>query len=147
MPAHTTVSPETLIETAKAPIEAYNDKDWDKVKSVTTSNFVYDEVATNRRVEGIDKCIELWKGWAKAFPDSRGTVGEAIASGDMVALEVTWRGTHKGELNTPAGTIPATGKKMDIRACALFEVKGDKVTMQRHFFDMMTMLQQLGVAG
>ncbi len=147
MPAHTTIAPETLIEVAKAPIQAYNDKNWDKVKTLVTPNFVYDEVATRRRVEGVDKCIEIWKGWAQAFPDSQGTFSSAFVSGDTVVLELVWQGTHKGDLQTPVGTIPATGKRIEIRACTLFEISGDRATMQRHYFDMATLMEQLGVTG
>jgi limonene-1,2-epoxide hydrolase len=34
-----------------------------------------------------------------------------------------------------------------MRACAVMEIAGDKVRLQRHYFDMATMLGQLGVTG
>jgi limonene-1,2-epoxide hydrolase len=34
-----------------------------------------------------------------------------------------------------------------MRACAVVEIAGDKAKLQRHYFDMATMLQQLGVTG
>jgi steroid delta-isomerase-like uncharacterized protein len=147
MPAHTAVSPETSIAAAKAAIQAYNDKNWQQLKAITTPNFVYDEVATGRRVQGVDQYIELCKGWAQAFPDSKATFGDAFASGDTVVLELTWKGTHKGELQSPKGSIPPTGKQIEIRACTLFELSGEKAAKQRHYFDMMTLMEQLGVSG
>ncbi|MGH7536913.1 MAG: ester cyclase [Gemmatimonadales bacterium] len=146
-PQATTVSPQTLIEVAKAPILAYNDKNWQKAKASITPNFVYDEVATQRRVEGADQVIGLWKGWAEAFPDSKGTFHAAHVSGSTVVLEVTWKGTHQGPLQTPKGAIPATGKRIEIRACTVSEVAGEQVRTQRNYFDMATMLQQLGVTA
>jgi predicted ester cyclase len=65
----------------------------------------------------------------------------------MVVFEVTWTGTHKGPLQTPKGAIPATGKKIDVRACIVHEIAGDKVKEERHYFDLMTLLQQIGVAS
>lgn len=58
----------------------------------TLSN--YDEVATHRAVDGIDKVLDVWKGWAKAFPDSKATFHDAFASGDTVVVELTRKGTH-----------------------------------------------------
>jgi len=146
-PQATTVSPQTMIEVAKAPILAYNDKNWQKAKASMTPNFVYDEVATQRRVEGADQAIVLWKGWAEAFPDSKGTFHAAHVSGSTVVLEVTWKGTHQGPLQTPKGPIPATGKRIELRGCCVFEVAGEQVRTMRNYFDMATMLQQLGVTA
>ena len=90
--------------------------------------------------------IGVWQGWAAAFPDSKATFNSAQASGDNVVLEVTWQGTHQGPLQTPKGAIPATGKRIDIRACIVCETAGEKAKVQRQYFDMATMLQQLGIA-
>ena len=141
----TAVSPQTLIDTAKGPFLAYNDKNWEKIKTLVTSNFIYDEVATRRRVEGVDACLQLWKGWAQAFPDSKATFHDAYVSGDTVVLELTWKGTHSGALQTPGGNIPATGKRIEIRACNVVELSGEKSRLQRQYFDMATMMEQLGV--
>jgi steroid delta-isomerase-like uncharacterized protein len=148
MPAQATAaSPQALIDAAKAPIIAYNEKKWDKVKAGITAGFVCDEVATGRKVESADEAIALWQGWAQAFPDSKATFHNALVSGNTVVLEVTWKGTHKGPLQLPKGPIPATGKSITVRSCIIGEIAGDKLRLQRQYFDMATLLQQLGVAG
>jgi steroid delta-isomerase-like uncharacterized protein len=141
----TRLSPQALTEAAKALLQTYNDKNWDQAKASITQDFVYDEVATGRKVNGADESIDSWQGWAQAFPDSRAVFGEAHAAEDgTVVLEVTWQGTHKGPLQTPKGPIPPTGKRIELRACAIFEFSGEKARTQRHYFDMTTLLQQLG---
>jgi steroid delta-isomerase-like uncharacterized protein len=148
MPAQSTMlSQQQLIDAAKAPLIAFNEKNWDAVRASITSDFVYDEVATHRRVQGVDQVIPLWQGWATAFPDAKCTFDRALPGDGTVVLELTWKGTHKGPLPTPQGPIPATGKRIDIRACFVTEIAGDKAKMQRHYFDMATMLQQLGVGA
>jgi steroid delta-isomerase-like uncharacterized protein len=142
----TAVSPQVLTDIAKVLIQAYNDRDWARAKATMTPEFVYDEVPTARKVTGADASIELWKGWARAFPDSKGTIkGTHVAEGGTVVLEVTWAGSHQGELQTPKGPIPPTGKRIEVRACAIVEVAGDKARTQRHYFDMATLLQQIGL--
>jgi steroid delta-isomerase-like uncharacterized protein len=144
-PQATAVSPQALIDAAKAPVLAYNDKNWQKLKATITPDFIYDEVATRRKVQGADAVIPLWQGWAQAFPDSKATFNSALVSGDSVVLEVTWKGTHRGQLQTPNGPIAATGKAIEIRACAILEIAGEKAKSQRHYFDMATLFEQLGV--
>jgi steroid delta-isomerase-like uncharacterized protein len=148
MPAQTTMlSPQQLIDAAKAPLLAYNQKDWKAVRSSITQDFIYDEVGTRRKVQGAEQTITLWQAWAEAMPDSKATVDNAVSSGNTVLLELTWRGTHSGPLQTPKGSFAATGKKMEVRACAVVELVDGKAKLQRHYFDMATLLQQLGIAG
>ncbi|HZE76405.1 MAG TPA: ester cyclase [Gemmatimonadales bacterium] len=139
----TAVSPQALIDAAKTPLIGYNEKKWDKVKASITAGFVYDEVATGRKVEGADATIAVWQGWAQAFPDSKATFHGALVSGSTVVLELTWKGTHKGPLATPTGSIAATGKTINVRACVIAEIAGGKARLQRQYFDMATLLQQL----
>jgi steroid delta-isomerase-like uncharacterized protein len=146
MPSPTTAaSPQTLIDAAKAPILAYNDKNWDRVRATIAPDFVYDELGTRRRLQNADDTILAWKGWAQAFPDSRATFNETLVSGNTVVMDLTWRGTHTGLLQTPKGPAPGTGKPIEIRACIISEIAGDKARNQRHFFDMLTLLEQLGL--
>ncbi len=144
MPA-TAVSPQTLIEAAKAPLLAYNEKNWEKAKASITPDFVYDEVATRRKLQGRDEVIAAWQGWATAFPDSKCTFDRTSVSGEAVVLELTWRGTHQGPLQLPKGAVPPTGKRIEIRAVAILELTGEKAREQRHYFDMATMFEQLGL--
>jgi steroid delta-isomerase-like uncharacterized protein len=150
MPAHATMlSPKQLIDAAKAPVLAYGRKDWDAVKASITPDIVYDEVATHRKVQGVDQVIAVWRGWATAFPDSKATIHNALASGNTVVLELTWKGTHTGPLEMPSGPIAPTGKKIEFRACNVVEIsaESEKAKLQRQYFDMGTMLQQLGITG
>ena len=148
MPTQSTMIPQQqLIDAAKAPMLAFNEKNWGAVRASISPDFVYDEVATNRKVQGVDQVIPLWQGWATAFPDSKATFQRELLSGNTVVLEVTWRGTHSGPLQTPNGPIAATGNRIEVRACMAIEVAGDKAKAQRHYFDMGTLLQQIGVAG
>jgi steroid delta-isomerase-like uncharacterized protein len=141
----TKLSPQALTSVAKAVIQAYNDKNWERAKASMTADFVYDEVPTGRKLTGIDDTLTAWKGWAQAFPDSKAVFGDAHASEDgTVVLEVTWKGTHQGPLQTPKGPISATGKTIEVRACAIFQIAGEKARTQRHYFDMATLLQQIG---
>lgn len=141
------MSDQALVDIAKASIVAYGNKDWDAVKRVFTPGIVYDEVSTNRKARGVDEVVSLWKGWATAFPDSKATFENAHVSGNTVILEVTWRGRQTGPLQTATGEIPATGKPMEMRACQIVDVVDGKTQQIRQYFDIATMMAQLGVTN
>jgi steroid delta-isomerase-like uncharacterized protein len=143
----TMISQQQLIDAAKAPILAFNDKDWNAVRSHMSSDFVYDEVGTGRKAQGGDQAILMWQGWAEAFPDAKATFDNELVCNSTVVLEVSWRGTHKGALQTPGGPIDPTENRIDVRACFVVEMAGDRVRQERHYFDMGTILQQLGITA
>ena len=75
-----------LIAIAKAPAVAYSNKEWEAMRASVAAGFLYDEIATQRKTQGVDEAIELWRGWATAFPDSKATFENAWAGSGGVAL-------------------------------------------------------------
>jgi predicted ester cyclase len=140
----TLIPPQQLIDAAKAPLIHFNEKKWDAVRASITPDFVYDEIATRRQVQGADKVLEIWRGWATAFPDCRATFHGSLCSGSTVMFELTWSGTHQGPLHTPGGAITPTGRRIEVRACAVMELAAERPRLQRHYFDMVTLFEQLG---
>ena len=134
------------IQLAKEGVEAFNRADWNRSREIATPDTVYNELGTGCRVQGIDAFLELSKGWRSAFPDATGTVTSELESGDTAVIEVIWTGTQKGELITPTGDkIPATGKKVSVPAVQIVRVSGGKIAETKHYFDLMTMMAQLGL--
>ena len=59
-------------------------------------------------------------------PDVTGTVRRVVASGGTVAEEVVWAGSHAGPLETPGGTIAATGRQVEVAATLWLTVRDGK---------------------
>jgi steroid delta-isomerase-like uncharacterized protein len=135
---------DAIVKIAREQIAAFNSGDWERLHAGLAADSRYDELGTGRTIEGPEQIVELFKGWKQAFPDAVGTVTSAVASGDMVALEVTWNGTHTGPLTTAAGTIPASGKRQETPAAVFFTFAGDKIKASRQYFDSLTLLKQIG---
>ena len=55
----------SILEVAKSQIIAYNDKNWEAAKDALAADMVYDEVATQRSIKGVEEVLSAWKGWAK----------------------------------------------------------------------------------
>lgn len=138
------LSTDEIVKLARKQVEAFNSGDWEQMRAMLASDSRYDELGTERKIEGPEKIVELFKGWKSAFPDAVGTVTSAVASGNKAALEVTWKGTHTGALETAEGTIPASGKRQETPAAFFLTFEGDKIKESRHYFDSMTLLKQIG---
>ena len=54
--------------------------------------------------------LASWQGFLGVAPDTRITIDEVVAEGDMVAVRAVLKGTNTG----PIGNIPATGKKFNM---------------------------------
>jgi len=134
------------IRVARENIEAFNAGDWQRVKATLAPDSVYDEVGTQRRLQGADEIVQAFQGWKQAMPDAKGTITNAIASGNTVTLEITWEGTQTGPLMGPGGSLPASGKRQVTRAAQIATIQGDKIKETHHYFDMMSLLQQIGAA-
>ena len=97
------------------------------MKTAFAENGIYDEKATSRRVQGVGKILEVWQGWAMAIQDSKATFVGEYASGDTAIIEVVWKGTHTGPLQTATGAIPPSNKRIELSACQVIKVEGGKV--------------------
>ena len=133
-----------LTQVAREIVTTYSTSNWTALKGLIAPNGIYNELGTQRHIQGADAIVQALQGWKKGLSDSQGKVTNAFASGDMVAMQITWTGTHDGTFTGPAGSIPATGKKQTTQAAMIVKFSGDKVSEIHHYFDMITFLSQIG---
>jgi steroid delta-isomerase-like uncharacterized protein len=123
---------------------ARNDAD-NRLGATVTNDYIYNEFCTQRRVQGREAWLGIWREWRRVFPDVKGTVQNVFVSGNKAVVETTWDGTCRGDLVTPGGTIPATGKRMERFPVAfVYTVERGKLKESNAYFDLMTLLQQIG---
>jgi steroid delta-isomerase-like uncharacterized protein len=141
----TTQQSKDLTQVAQGIIEAFNTADWARFKAPLAANVIYEETGTQRRVQDADAYVQLCQGWKHAFPDAKGTIRNVVSTGNTVVQEVLWEGTQDGDLPTPTGTLPASGRRIMVPATLWLTFQGDQVREIHHHIDMMGMMQQLGV--
>ena len=139
------MSGQDLVDTARDLVDAFNVADWEGCKAIFAEDSVYDEVGTSRCLTGHDEIIPVLQGWREGMPDVKGTVESAVTTGNTVVLEVTWQGRHTGSLPGPSGTIAATGKPQTTRSGWVMDFDGNRIKHSRHYFDMLSFMEQLGV--
>ena len=63
----------SILEVAKAQLIAFNDKNWDAAKDVLATDTLYDEVATQRKIQGAEETFRPGKDGPRPFPTRRET--------------------------------------------------------------------------
>jgi len=132
---------------ARRTIEAFGRRDWATFREVFAPELVYTETGTGRRIEGLETFIDTSEEWLAVLPDCTGEVTRLVHDRDTTVLEVVWRGTHTGPLDTPTGTVPPSGATVEIRATVWQTWAGDEVVAYDHHLDVLTMLAQIGALG
>jgi steroid delta-isomerase-like uncharacterized protein len=91
--------------------------------------------------DGTEAVRELLQGLMDGFPDFHIDMGKMRHADDAVIGEGLITGTHDGEW---AG-IPPTGRRVEFPVVTIFEFDGDRLLCEKAYFDMATVLTQIGV--
>jgi steroid delta-isomerase-like uncharacterized protein len=81
-----------------------------------------------------------------ALPDAHMAIEKAVEAGPEVFVAGRFRGTHTGALVTPQGTLPASGKPLDLPYADYFRVEDGKIIEHRVYWDQADMMTQLGAS-
>jgi steroid delta-isomerase-like uncharacterized protein len=101
----------------------------------------YEVPALGGVFDGVDGLEGMLRNLLGGFPDFWLTQGKLYHADDAVIVECVFGGTHQGVF---AGVAP-TERKMEVAAALVFEFEGDGLVCERVYFDMATVLRQLGV--
>jgi ketosteroid isomerase-like protein len=133
----------------EANFAAFNARDVDGGSKMVTPSTELLDAASGRTLVGPDGLREYWQGWFSAFSDGQVEVLNCVAADDdrgTVVTEFIGRGTQDGPLVGADGQqVPPTGRRAEVRFCQVATVRDGQITGLRLYYDMMTMLGQLGV--
>lgn len=87
--------------------------------------------------DGMKQFVTMFR---KAFPDMKFTIDHIVAEADKVAIQLTGRGTHKGDLRD----LSPTGKRVTIGGAAIHLIKDNKIVETYQVVDRLSLREQLG---
>ena len=102
----------------------------------------YELIGTGDVFDGPDEVAAYFEETRTAFPDQRNELIAMHHSDDAVLVEAMLYGTHGGNFRG----LPATGRKFEMQFCAIFVFEEDRLVCERVYFDVGTVLRQLGIA-
>src|SRR5262249_6040894 len=134
-----------LEETGRRWAELFGKKDLQALMALYSDNCVNAQPHLPQPIKGKKATEEDFNGLFTAFPDGQLTATKVVAAGDTLAMEWTYTGTQKGPLVGPAGTIPASGKRVMIKGAEFIRVDSQGLIVdERGYFDLVSFMTQLG---
>ena len=130
---------------ARTVYEAFNERDFDRVTSVTADDAVWTNVPSGETFRGPQGLRENLEQWDRAFPEGKIEELDVRGGDGFAVVEFTGRGTNTGPLGTPAGELPPTNRSVQVKFCDVLEISGGKIKGGRSYWDMATMMTQLGM--
>jgi predicted ester cyclase len=122
--------------------EIVDGKRWDEYTTVVHSDI---DFVTPQGAADAAGWVVFSQGFAAAFPDGKHTILSVVQDGDLAALEGVWVATHTGPMDTPQGTIPPTGARVELKFCGIGTIRDGKFASVHVYFDQLSMLGQLGL--
>ena len=128
-------------QTVREHMESENRHAFD-VTLATFGHPRYEIVPTGEVHDGAEAVQGYFDESRTAFPDQRNELIALHHADDAVIAEFWLKGTHEG----PLRGVPPTGKAFTCRCAAFFVFEGETLVCERVYFDVATILGQLGLA-
>ena len=127
--------------TVRAHVDAENRHD---VRGVidTFHHACYDVVPLGALSDGAQAVDDFLSGVMTGFTDFAAHTPTMHHSDRAVIVEGSFTGTQTG----PWAGLPPSGRAVDVRFCAIFDFDDDRMLCERLYFDLATMMRQLGAA-
>jgi predicted ester cyclase len=131
-------------DVARQWMDAFNAHDEGRMAELTADDATM-SAPGDTELRGRDAVTGYAMAWLSAFPDARITMHQELVDGQSVGQRFTFEGTHTGPLESPAGTIPPTGRRLTGRGIQVLEIDGDEASDIALYFDQVQVLTQLGL--
>ena len=86
---------------------------------------------------------DFMHGFKQAFPDMKLEHQNILSSGNKVAVEFVVTGTHTGMLQTPAGGVPPSGKKVSLHVAEFYQWENGRFTKMSNYQDAGSLMKQI----
>jgi ketosteroid isomerase-like protein len=120
-------------------------KEWDRAGEVFTPDVETTEPGAGT-MRGLAATVAYGQAFLTAFPDGRLHLDSSVESGDTIMVEGRFTGTHTGPMAGPGGTIPPSGRTLELQYCDVFKVRDGRIATHRIYYDRIDFMIQLGLA-
>jgi steroid delta-isomerase-like uncharacterized protein len=122
----------------------FSANDFEKCVKLASPNVRVTAHAFGMTFNGPEEFRAFMQGFKEAFPDMVLQHDSIVGEGGRVAVEFTAKGTHSGPLRTPAGTIPPSGKKVELKVAEFYEWNNGRFTSMSNYQDAGSLMRQIG---
>ena len=131
-----------LLSMVHAHYDALNSGDLD----AATASFADDveTITPGGTLKGVAAFRALGEAFLKAVPDMHHDIVRTFEDGNTIVVEGVYSGTQTGPLESPQGTLPASGNSFAFPYVDFLEAKDGKCVSHRVYWDNVTFLSQIG---
>jgi steroid delta-isomerase-like uncharacterized protein len=122
--------------------ECWNQGKLDAVRELVASGCNYHDPVFPSLTSGADNIRRHIEACRGGFPDLKFTVDDTIAERNEVVHHWTARGTHKAQFLG----MPPTNRKATVSGTSIYRMDGGKIVEQWSDWNLMSLMDQLGVA-
>lgn len=138
--------PESQTEINKKIVHRHINESWNQGNRHTASELLADDVRLHDAVfpglspgsQNVRNHIEACR---RAFPDLKFTIDDTIAERNEVVIHWTARGTHNGDFLG----MPPTHRHATVTGTSIYRLRANHIVEEWAHWNLMTMMQQLGV--
>ena len=121
--------------------EAWTSADADQLLALYAEDAVYEEKPTNSVATGHEEIRTLYEGTHAIFSDIEVTTTTGFQAESWAAIEGTFAGKYTGHLS---GLPACAGQPFSVPFAAIFELEGEKIRRSADYFDLSSVLAQIG---
>lgn len=103
-----------------------------------------DPVVVNGERRTLPELVAMATGMRSVFTDTRREPVEVVQAPGQVAVAFRLRGRHAGPLLTPLGTVPPTGRTVDLKIIDILTITDGLIGAVQMVTDNLDLLLQLG---
>lgn len=106
----------------------------------------FHDISAGQKYLGADigKTVDIY---AAAFPDMHRELEQLVVMDDVVVVQLSLNGTHRGPLVLPTGTVAPTLQAIHVPCCDVFRLKDGKVVSFDCYTAATILFAQLGILG
>jgi steroid delta-isomerase-like uncharacterized protein len=123
--------------------ECWNQGKMDSIRELMASGCTFHDPVFPGLTSGVDNMKRHIETCRSGFPDLKITVDDTIAERNEVVHHWTIRGTHKA----PFLGMPPTNRKATVSGTTIYRIEGGKIVEQWADWNLMTLMEQLGVSS
>jgi ketosteroid isomerase-like protein len=139
------MSDQENIKAASALFEAWNAGDLSRLEPYQGDDYTLEQPGAPGPMNK-EQAMAYLHNFLTAFPGSQFEVLLTITQGDYVVQHWRATGTNGGPLRSPSGAIiPPSGKNVVVTGSSTSVVKNGKVVRSWNFWDLASLLGQMGV--
>lgn len=142
------MSVEANKDVVRVIFDAFNSGNIEQAVALCADDFVLEDIPAGLTLQGPEGMHAWLSNWLTAAPGARADLKVIYGEGDLVATEHHGVATHTGPMMLPDGTtLPPTGRTIDLWFGEFFKVRDGKLVSMRAYYDLATVMRQLGLMG